>query len=377
LGLRELPAPIEPGGAIGAELQAALAGRYGAATRVTPGQRSVTLFSAVPVRDGEAVIGAVVVSQSTFRILQALYDVRLRVFQIVVASLVAAAIVTVIATTTIVRPLAKLRRAAGAVADRRQPGPSAFPGAGRRDEIGELARALTSLSDRLNAHIALLEGFAADVSHEFRNPLAAIRSAAETIEQSDSDIERRRFLGLMIRDVDRLERLVSGLRELVRVDGRLARRQTERCALTDLVRAVAGGLRLPDTARVRVNVESTGPCHVAGDPDALTQVIENLVANALSFAPVGSSVDVRVSGEADGCRLTIEDRGPGLPPAHVDRIFERFFSYRPADAQGDHLGLGLAIARRIVDAHGGRIGAGNRPGGGAVFDVWLPAAADA
>jgi two-component system, OmpR family, sensor histidine kinase ChvG len=167
-----------------AEVAAALAGRYGASTRPTRGQRSLTLYSAIPVRNADAVIGAVVVSQSTFRILQALYDVRLRIFRVVLASMAVAAGLTTLAATTIVRPLARLRRAAASLAERRSPLLSPFPGIRRRDEVGDLARALDDLTHRLSAHIALLEGFAADVAHEFRNPLAGIRTAAERLRHA-------------------------------------------------------------------------------------------------------------------------------------------------------------------------------------------------
>src|SRR5690606_3292443 len=120
-GQDEMPAPERSG--VPPEVGTALDGRYGAATRRTPGQRSLTMFTAVPVREGGAVIGAVVVSQSTFRVLQSVYDVRLRIFQVVVASLVAAALLTALAAMTIVKPLRRLRRQATALAERRGPLP--------------------------------------------------------------------------------------------------------------------------------------------------------------------------------------------------------------------------------------------------------------
>jgi two-component system sensor histidine kinase ChvG len=360
-------------GAPDAELKAALAGRYGAATRKTPGQRSLTLFTAVPVRDGVTVTGAVVVSQSTFRILQALYDVRLRVFQVVVASLVAAALLTTIAATTIVRPLTRLRRAAALLAERRRPPPEGFPGTQRRDEIGDLARALEDLTRRLSAHIGLLEGLAADVSHEFKNPLAGIRSAAETIEQCDDPIERGRFVSLMLRDVGRLERLVSSLRDLARIDGQIEHGDASRLDLAALVRAVADGI-VPRAPGVTIVINGPRrPCWIVGDGEALAQVFDNVLTNAVGFAPPATAIDLQVTEDADACVVTVDDRGPGIPDAHLERIFERFFSYRPAEGRREHLGLGLPIARRIVEAHGGTITAGNRPGGGARFEVRLRA----
>ena len=371
----EKPDPrVAPGAGVEPELLAALAGRYGAATRRTPGQRSLTLFTAVPVRHNESVVGAVVVSQSTFRILQALYDVRLRVFQVVVASLAAAAVLTTLAAMTIVTPLRRLRRAASSLAERRGPLPTSFPGTARRDEIGELARALDELARRLTGHIALLEGFTADVSHEFKNPLAGIRSAAETIEACDDPVERQRFLSLLIKDVERLERLVSSLRDLARIDRVLEQSETTSVDIGDLMREVAASItmRTPDR-EISVAAPDAHSCRVGGDRELLAHVFENLLSNAVSFAPERTLVEVRVTVSGSACAIEVGDRGPGIPDAHLQRIFERFFTYRPSESRREHLGLGLAIAKRIVEAHGGTIAAANRPGGGAVFTVRLPA----
>ena len=357
------------------ELRAALAGRYGAATRPTPGQRSLTLFTAVPIRHGDAVAGAVVVSQSTFRILQALYEVRLRVFEVVVASLGAAALLTTLAAMTIVKPLRRLRGAASSLAYRRGPLPTSFPGTERGDEIGELARALDELTRRLTEHIALLEGFAADISHEFKNPLAGIRSAAETVDACEDPAERQRFLGLMLKDVERLERLVSSLRDLARIDRALEQAQPAVVDVGDLVREVSDALAVQAPGRAAVVVApQERSCRVVGDRESLVHVFDNLLSNAVGFAGDGTAVDVRVHENGTRCVVQVADRGPGIPEAHLERVFERFFTYRPLEARREHLGLGLAIARRIVEAHGGTITAANRVGGGAVFEVRLPSA---
>jgi two-component system sensor histidine kinase ChvG len=248
-----------------------------------------------------------------------------------------------------------------------------FPGARRRDEIGDLARALEDLTGRLSAHIALLEGFAADVAHEFKNPLAAIRSAAETIDACDNPEERSRFVTFMIRDVGRLERLVSGLRDLARIDRQLEQREAAVVDVAALVHAIAGRVQALNAGGVRVDVESAGTaCRIAGDGESLGQVFENLLTNAASFAPDGTAVVVRISRDADNCCVSVSDRGPGIPESHLARVFERFFSYRPSDAPREHLGLGLAIAKRIVEGHGGTIAAANRADGGATFEVRLP-----
>ena len=355
------------------EVRAALSGRYGAATRPTSGQRSLTLFSAVPIRHDGAVVGAVVASQSTFRTLSALYAVRLRLFEIVIASLLAAAVLTGIAAMTIVRPLTRLRKQANTVADRRGPLPEVFEGAGRRDEIGALARALGELTRRTNDHVKLVQSFGADVAHELKNPLASIRTAAEMMAESESPEERRRFFELMTRDVARLERLVSGLREVARLEGQIESDITQSIALAPLVKQVA------TTANQRaargVSVEVTAPAglpYVSASPERIVQVLENLVDNAVSFAPDGDTVSVMLERNGRWIECAVRDRGPGIPPAHLDRVFDRFFTYRPNDRQREHVGLGLAIAKQIVESYGGMLTAANNPEEGAQFVVRLP-----
>ena len=355
------------GDTVSAVLREALAGRYGAATRPTPGQRSLTLFSAVPIRHDGGVSGAVVVSQSTFRILQALYDIRLRLFEIVVASIAAAAGLTTLAATTIVRPLVRLRRRADALAQRRDPQPADFPATNRRDEIGALARALQQLTTRLDDQIARPETFAADVAHEFRNPLAAISAAADSIGASDSPGERQHFLDMMQRDIQRLDRLVTGTRELARLDGQIEHDAREAVDLGELVRGLGAGAQVALRGDDRAWL-------VRGSRERLTQAIENLLSNARAFAPAGTTIDAWIEATGGGCRLSIADRGPGIPEAHLPQVFERFFWYRPGADRREHLGLGLAIARQVVVGYGGTIRARNRDGGGALFEVELPLA---
>jgi two-component system, OmpR family, sensor histidine kinase ChvG len=367
-------APAASAGGSEAAVHAALAGRYGAATRVTSGQRSVTLFVAVPIRHDGAVVGAVLVSQSTLRILRALYDVRLRIFEIVIASLVAAAFLTGLAAMTIVSPLTRLRRRASALAARSGPLPESFPGADRKDELGDLARALEVLTRRANDHVALIQSFAADVSHEFKNPLASIRTAGEMMAVADSKADRDRFLELMTRDVARLERLVSGLREVAVVEGQMGREPTAPVDVADLLREIAGAANATGVRQAPVVLRADGTPVVRGSRERLAQVFENLVANAIGLSPADSAIEIDVAIRGGACSIRVDDRGPGIPETHLQRVFERFFTYRPAGGRGDHVGLGLAIARQIIESYGGTITAANRSGGGASFEVSLPVA---
>lgn len=370
-----LAEPVEPGGPL-PEVRDALAGRYGAATRPTaPGQPSLTLSSAIPVRSGGAVVGAVLVSQSTSRILRALGEVRLDVFKVVLGSVAVAAVLSLLLSTTIAWPLRRLRDEANALLDRRGRLRGRFRGSDKPDEIGDLARALERLTARLEQHQRGLEAFAADVSHEFKNPLAAIRGATELLAEVDDPADRERFLGLAEREIARMERLLSGVREITGIDASLESEPAEPVALDALLAEVIAGLPLRTGRELPVELRSpAGPVHVSASPERLTQVFENVLDNALGFSPEDGRVLVTLGREDGRVLATVEDTGPGIPEAHLDRIFDRFFSYRPGEphARNGHTGLGLAIAKAIVEGYGGTIKAGNRPEGGARFEVRLP-----
>jgi len=362
---------------MGREVREALAGRYGAATRVTRGtQRSVTLYSAIPVRGTSAEVeGAVLVSRSTYRILRTLDDVRIDIFRVFLLSLAAAVLLTAIAATTVVRPLARLRRQAEATVDRRGRLQVGFDPTRRRDEIGDLERALAELTQRLERQMLLMESFAADVAHEFRNPLAGIRTATEMASDTDDTAARTRFLDMAQRDVARLERLLSDAREVSRIDALLEREPREIIDLASLVSAVVDGfrLRLGSTGPRLVLVVAEHDLSVSASADRLTQVLENVLDNAVSFSPAGATVTVSLLATVATATVRIADEGPGFPPEHLERVFTRFFSYRPAQSDAtSHSGLGLALVKAIIEGFGGTVAATNRDRGGAQINLMLP-----
>jgi two-component system sensor histidine kinase ChvG len=364
------PADLRTIGAV----RTALDGRYGASTRLSPGQRSVTLYSAIPIRDEGRVEGVVLVAQSTLRILQDLYDLRLASFQVFLGSVAVAVILSLLVSMTIVRPLARLRREAADLVDRRGRLRGRFHGSRRADEIGELSRALEDVSSRLEGHLRFIESFAADVSHEFKNPLASIRSVAETLDDVEDAEERRRFLRLALAEISRMERLLSGVREITRIDAEMDGEPRQRVELRPLLGSVIAGARLRAPAGVRIE-EDLGiePVEVEAAPERLSQVFENLLDNAVGFSPAGGVVSVRLTAGPEHARVEVEDQGPGVPEEHRDRIFDRFFTFRPGQGRrGDHSGLGLSIARSLVEGHGGSIEVDGSAGEGARFIVRLP-----
>jgi two-component system, OmpR family, sensor histidine kinase ChvG len=359
----------------GPEIADALGGGYGAETRITSGQQSVTLYSAIPVLNGGKVVGAVLVSESTFRILTDLYALRLDIFRLFLWSIVTAVVLSLFVSATITVPVHRLRDRARAILDPRGRLLGGFVPSRARDEVGELSRSLGELTARLQRHVRLLESFASDVSHELRNPLASIRSATEIALATKDAAERRTMLSMVMADVSRMERLLSGVREISRIDGGVAEVESEGPAE---VRELAG--RVVEAARLRANGKGVRYC-VEGDPakvwappGRVLQVLENLLDNAASFSPAEGTIRVSVGRAGPLIVIRVCDEGPGIPPEHRERIFDRFFSFRPGEEKGLHAGLGLAIVKAIAESHGGSVGVQNLPDGGACFEVSLPEA---
>jgi two-component system sensor histidine kinase ChvG len=359
----------------GLEVREALAGRYGAATRISPGgQRSVTLYSALPVRHGGEAVGVVLVSQSTFQILQDLYEVRLAIFKVFLATLVVAAVLSLLVSTTIARPLRRLKEETVALLDRRGRLRGAFHRSRRRDEIGDLTHALGELHRRLGQHVSFVESFAGDLAHELKNPLASIRTATEMLREVDEEPTRRRFLAMVEGDVARMEKVLSAAREVAIIDAAIESEERQRVALGELLEQVVDGYRLRLAGRVNVELETPGaPVRVAASEERLAQVFDNLLDNAASFSPPGASIRVRLRCENGTAAVSIEDDGPGIDVEHKDRIFDRFFSYRPraGKGSGQHIGLGLAIVKAIVEGYGGSVSVRNGARCGSIFEVRL------
>ena len=356
----------------GPEIAVALRGQETFDKKITAGQqRSVTLYRMTPVVVGGWTVGAVVASKSTFTILQDLYVVRLRVMRIFIASLAVAILVSIFFSATIVGPLRQLRLDAHAVLDRRGGVHDIdFRGSDRRDEIGELSRALERIMRRLDAHVGLVEQFASDVVHELKNPLASIRNANEMLSEVHDAGDRRRFVGVIEQEVARMERLLSGVREISTIDAQLVRETPERIDLGALLSRIVDGFRRREGERILFELQlGEAPMHVEASEDRLIQVFENLLDNAASFSPPGGTVTVAAAPDNGHVVVRVIDRGPGIPEAHLGRIFDRFFTHR-AESRAGHTGLGLAIVKAIVDAYGGSISAANAERG-AEFRVRL------
>jgi two-component system, OmpR family, sensor histidine kinase ChvG len=250
----------------------------------------------------------------------------------------------------------------------------------RRDEIGMLARALSDMSLALRARIDAIEAFAADVTHEMKNPLASLRSAVEGLAMVKDPALQERLLAIVRDDVHRLDRLITDIAEASRLDAQLSRAKFEPVDLGAMIAALIGSREARGVERgIRLHFDrrAADPLVVLGEGARLERVLENVIENAISFSPDSGRITIFARHDGDVVSVAIEDEGPGVPAEAREQVFQRFQSLRPAgEAFGKHSGLGLAIARTIVDAHQGSIVATQRDddASGARFVIRLPAA---
>lgn len=328
------------------EVRAALAGTARAThTRIRDQRPAVLLFLASPIRHEGGVIGAVYVVRSTTPVLEDLHRIRSSLARLLAIALSITVATTLLLALSITRPLARLARRARRVAsgERDLPDEPAFHG-----EIAELSEAFTTMTTRLDERLVYARDFAADVAHELKSPLTSIRGAAELLEEGadDDPVARKRFLRNIVLDVERMNRLVSGLLELGRIEASGASRVP--VDLVALARRVAARAASPDVAVV-VAAEALAILELReGDIEA---ALQNVVENAVRHSKAGDTVQVRV-GNRNGVFIEVEDHGGGIAEADLARVFDRFFT---TDGDREGTGLGLAIAKSAMETHGGRV----------------------
>ena len=332
------------------------------------------ISAAAPI-DGDQVL---LLTRNARDIRRIVRDERLTLGFVLAGALTMSILLSLFLARTIALPLRRLARAAHRVRLGRAREVSVPLLPARRDEIGLLARALAEMTQTLRSRIDATEAFAADVTHELKNPLASLRSAVDSFDRvSDPDLQRQ-LLDVVRHDVSRLDRLIVEIAEISRLDAELSRARFDALDIGSLIgsllshwegRAAERGVRL---AFARPGL---GSAVVAGDEPRLARAIDNLVDNAISFSPPGGLVEIGAMESDAEVIISVEDEGPGVAPEARQRIFDRFHSIRPDDEDfGRHSGLGLAIARATVEGHGGTIGVESRHDGrsGARFVIRLP-----
>ncbi len=380
LGIRPL-AQIEPyfeGGKDGRvyhEVVNAMTGDTANAVRVNE-QNRLVISVAVPIRRFGTHYGVLMLTTESGDIDAILKGERLALIQVSLFAVVALLLSSLYLASFIAEPIRTLAAAAERVR-RGRSGHETIPTfSERQDEIGELSDSLAAMTRALYDRIDAIESFAADVAHELKNPLTSLRSAVEMLERTPPGEQRERLVAVIRNDVKRIDRLITDISDASRLDAELSRAQTETLDLAKLLETIAdiyNGMELKRGVKVDFVRAGDGPAKVQGLDDRLGQVFRNLIDNAVSFSPENGRVRVTVTPGEREVRASIEDEGPGIPPDDVEKIFNRFYTERPPEhGFGRNSGLGLAIARQIVESHDGRIWAENKETHGARFTVLLP-----
>ena len=329
------------------------------------------LITAVPLKRYKQVLGALMLSRGSDDIEAALREVRVDILRVFGIALAVTIMLSLYLASTIARPIRLLAEAAERVrhGHHRQ---HAIPDLDdRNDEIGELASALKEMTEALWARMDAIESFAADVSHEIKNPLTSLKSAVETASRITDPEQQRKLMDIILDDVHRMDRLISDISDASRLDAELSRAEMSQVDLKALLSSLIEANS--NASGLSINLKAEGEFIVNGIESRLGQVFANLLNNAVSFSPPDSKVSIYMTGDDKAISIIVDDEGPGIPAGKLDAIFERFYSSRPESEKfGTHSGLGLSISKLIVEAHEGSIRAEKNSAMGARFIVDLP-----
>ncbi len=363
------------------ETIASLQGEVASAVRTTEDDMLI-ISVAVPVQRFKRVLGALMLSVDSRDIDAAVRLEQLSTLKVFALAVGITALLSLILAGTIARPIRRLAAAAERVRGGHGRSVTVPDFGGRRDEIGDLGVALKAMTEALYDRMDGIEAFAADVAHELKNPLTSLRSAVETLARTTDPNNRQQLMRIIQDDVGRLDRLISDISDASRIDAELSRAEQRPVDIGAMVKIYGEMMQSADrdgSPEIVVDVDRGPNLSVIGIEARLGQVLRNLVDNAVSFSPPGGVIRIAAWCRDGQVVFSVEDHGPGVPEAHREAIFDRFYTVRPeGETFGTHSGLGLSISRQIIAAHGGAIRAENRHGAdgavaGARLVVELPA----
>ena len=345
-------------------------------------QKKLVLSVAVPVQRFKAIYGVLLVSTEGGDIDDVLREERTKLLEVFLVAMGVMVLSSLYLAGFIAGPIRRLAQAADRIR-RGRSGRETIPIMhDRRDEIGDLSRSLATMTRALYDRIDAIESFAADVAHELKNPLTSMKSAVEMLRRSATDEARERMATIVTSDVRRIDRLITDISDASRLDAELSRESGELVPVAHLLETIIEVYRATEISRgiaISLVLDLPAGARVIGKDERIGQVVRNLVDNAISFSPEGTTVTVRAHADGRVVRIIVEDQGPGIPSENLETIFNRFYTERPQGREfGSNSGLGLSIAKQIVERTGGRIWAENRlgpvEGQGARFVVELPLA---
>ena len=347
-----------------------LRGRYGARSTPTDpkDETSSVMHVAAPILDRGRIIGVLTVAKPNRTLAPFIANSQNAIVRWGALLLGVAFAVGLLVSLWFARELGRLQRYARAVTGGERV--LAPRGAG---EFGELGQALETMRERLDGK-QYVEQYVHSLTHEMKSPLAAIRGAAELLQEDMPEPERHRFVGNILDHAQRLAQMVDMTLALAAVEHRQAIEHPELFDLAALVREAAGEFETQLASShiaLRIDVPDA-PLRLLGDRFLIGQAVRNLLRNAIEFSPHGGAVIVAMRREGDGVRLEVCDDGPGVPDFALDRVFERFYSLPRPDGGSRSSGLGLCFVREVAQLHRGTVSLENAQDGGAVATIVLP-----
>ncbi|MGD9783547.1 MAG: stimulus-sensing domain-containing protein [Hyphomicrobiaceae bacterium] len=367
---QDLPIYREIGTALGTsyhEVRMAISSGTSTAMLLLTEKGEQLVSMAVPIQRMKTVYGVLLLSTQPGEIDGILAKERKPVMWLALVALLATVFSSLLLARTVAGPMRRLSAAAEIVSDNvtaRKELPH-FPH--RHDEVGQMSAAFAKMTGALYHRLEASEKFAADVAHELKNPLTAARSTAEALSYARTDDQRDKLVRQMNRDLMRLNRLITDISSASRLDAELARTSTDPVPLLAILENIVSAFsdKAADRgARLTLSLPPAADAKaftIQGNELRIGQVVTNLVDNAISFSPAGTTITIRARREQDEIELAVDDQGGGIEEDKLETIFQRFYTYRPTEisSRGDNSGLGLNIAREIVQAHGGRVWAEN------------------
>lgn len=336
----------------------------------------LVLAVSLPIQDLRVVRGSLLLTTTGGGIEQQIGDVQWAFIQLFTGILGITVALGLYLSRSITRPIVQLAASADQLRMTRDTSLTLHGLPNRKDEIGQLSQALSDMTAELQRRIEATAGFAADVAHELKNPLTSLRSAVETVSRIDDPAQQRKLMDIILADVQRLDRLITDISQASRVDAELSILPEDAEDFSALLENWVQFSR-DRHPQIDIKLDKTDKAVLVRlHAGRVIQILDNLLANAVTFNAIGAPIEIRLTQHRGMAVFIIRDFGPGILAGKRDKIFERFYTERPAsEGFGTHSGLGLSISRQIADAHGGALEADSHTEGGAVFTLTLPVAA--
>ncbi len=324
---------------------------------------------AVPIQRMKAVHGVLLLSTRPGEIDEIAAEDRNKILLMALLALLTTVSTSLLLARTVTGPIKHLAKTAEVVSNDINARHELPELAHRRDEVGQLAKSFSKMTAALLRRLEASDRFAADIAHELKNPLTAARSTAESLTYAKNDEQRGQLMEQVQLELKRLNKMITEISSASRLDAELARQQREPVPLVELLENVTSSFFNDKASEQGVDLQLKIPPAAApdsytifGNDSRIAQVVTNLIDNALSFSPVGGKVIISILRDEGVIEMRVDDDGPGIDEENLEKVFARFWTYRPTaeSSRGNNSGLGLNISREIVAAYGGTIRAENR-----------------